>query len=308
MSCCGDQKRRKWRGQVKGMGARWQTLRRWSWRWNWKQTARGRDVGKRDRPRSDRVWQDVHQVQIQEGGGGWRYQGQEGPIRERREVGEGTVRDTKLRARLEGVLGVQVPAMEYVEIPEGTGKAEGNRKQEGGVDVWVTGGREAVLQLQHRDELGAGWGAERAVQIQTDRAEWLEPGWRGRCMVAARGQRWWGWHMTWRADHGEEVPVRKEWGGELPAVGEDASGVRAHFTRAVLAPSPTTQGHRGQEVVYAVRDEMALKATEAIKMALDHGAARMEPHIPCAAAYRGHVASRNSVGGRHGEYGATAGV
>ena len=78
------------------------------------------------------------------------------------------------------------------------------------------GGEEAVLQLQHRDDVGAGWGAERAVQMRMDRAVWLEPGWRGRYRVAARGQRWWGWHMTWQADRGEGVPVRKEWGGELP--------------------------------------------------------------------------------------------
>ena len=46
----------------------------------------------------EQVWQDVHQLQIQERGTGWRYQGQEGPMRERREVGESTARDRKLRA------------------------------------------------------------------------------------------------------------------------------------------------------------------------------------------------------------------
>ena len=89
-------------------------------------------------------------------------------MRERREVGKGTARDWKLGAGWEGVLGVQVQAMEYEEVPEGTGKGEGKRRQEGGVDVSVTGGGEAVLQLQHRDDLGAGWGAERAVQMRTD--------------------------------------------------------------------------------------------------------------------------------------------
>ena len=93
--------------------------------------------------------------------------------------------------------------------------------------------------------------------------------------MAAGGQRWWGWQMTWQADRGEGVPVRKEWGGELPGGGKDASGVRAHFTRAALTPAPTTQRHRGQEVVYTFREEMTLKAAKAIKMALDEGAACM---------------------------------
>ena len=47
------------------------------------------------------------------------------------------------------------------------------------------GGGEAVLQLQHRDDVGSGWRAERAVQMRTDRAVLLEPGWRGRYRVAA---------------------------------------------------------------------------------------------------------------------------
>ena len=79
--------------------------------------------------------------------------------------------------------------MDNVEVPEGTGKGEWQRRQAGGVDVWVTGGGEAVLQLQHRDDVGTGWGAERAAQMQTDRAVWLEPGWGGRYRVAAGGQR-----------------------------------------------------------------------------------------------------------------------
>ena len=90
-----------------------------------------------------------------------------------------------------------------MEVPEGTGKGEWHRRQAGGVDVWVTEGGGAVLQLQHRGDMGTGWGAERAVQIWPDRAVWLEPGWKGRYRVAAGGRRWWVWHMTWRADQGE---------------------------------------------------------------------------------------------------------
>ena len=131
--------------------------------------AEGQGLGGRQGGQAEEsVWQDVHQIQIQEGGAGWWYQGQEGPMRERREIGEGTARDRKLRPRLEGVLGVQVQATEYEQVPEGTGKGEWKRRQEGGVDVWATGGGEAVLQLQPRDDLGAGWGAERAVQVRTD--------------------------------------------------------------------------------------------------------------------------------------------
>ena len=159
--------------------------------------------------------------------------------------GGGTARDRKLRAGWEGVLGVQVQEMEYMEVPEGTGKGEWHRRQAGGVDVLVTGGGEAVLQLQHWEDAGTGWRAERVVQMRPDRAVWLEPGWKGRYRVAAGGPRWWGWHMTWRADRGEGVPVRNEWRGELPGGGHEASGVRAQFSRAALTPAPTTQGHRG---------------------------------------------------------------
>ena len=81
--------------------------------------------------------------------------------------------------------------------------------------------------------------------------------------------------MTWQADRAEGVPVRKEWGGELPGGEKDASGVCAHFTRAAMTPAPTTQGHRGQEVVYTLREEMTLKAAEAIELALEEGAACM---------------------------------
>ena len=81
--------------------------------------------------------------------------------------------------------------------------------------------------------------------------------------------------MTWQADKGERVPVRKEWEGELPGGGQDASGVRTQFTRAALSPAPTTQGHRGQQLVYMFSEEVTLNAAEAIKMVLDEGAACM---------------------------------
>ena len=165
--------------------------------------------------------------------------------------------------------------MEYGEVPECTGKGEWQRRQAGEVDVWVTGGGEAVLQLQHRDDVGTGRGAERAVQMRTDQAVWLEPGWRRRYRVAAGGKRWWGWHMMWQADKGEGFPVRKEWEGELPGRGQDASGVRTQFTRAALSPAPRTQGHRGKEMVYTFSEEETLQATEAIQMVLDEGAACM---------------------------------
>ena len=203
----------------------------------------------------EQVWQDVHQIQIQRRSVGWWYQGQEGPVRERRGVGEGTARDRKLGAGWEGALGVQVQAMDYAEVPEGTGKGEWQRRQDGGVDVRVTGEGEAVLQLQQRDDVGTGWGAQRAVQMRTDRAVWLEPGWGGRYRVAAGGQWWWGWHVTWQADRGEGLPGRREWGAELPGGEQDAGGVRAHVTRAALSPAPTTQGHRGQELVHTFRDD-----------------------------------------------------
>ena len=36
------------------------------------------------------------------------------------------------------------------------------------MDVWVTEVEEGVLELQHRDDVGAERGAERAVQMRTD--------------------------------------------------------------------------------------------------------------------------------------------
>ena len=88
----------------------------------------------------EQVWQDSHQIQIQGRSAGWWYQGQEGPMRQRRKVGEGTARDRKLQARWEGVLGMQLQAMEYEGLREGTGKDEWQRRQDGGLDVLVTGG------------------------------------------------------------------------------------------------------------------------------------------------------------------------
>ena len=190
-------------------------------------------------------------------------------MREQRKVGEGSTRARRQQAGWEGVLGVQLQKMEYEEVPEGTGKGECNMRQEGGVDLWVTGGGEAVLQLQHREDLGPGWGAERAVQEQSGQAVWMDLGLMGRYRVVAGGQRWWGRHMMLRADQGEGVLVRKELGGELPGGGKGTGPLRAHFTGAILAPAPTTQGHRWQEVVYTFRQEMNLRATEAFKMALD---------------------------------------
>ena len=165
--------------------------------------------------------------------------------------------------------------------------------------MWVTGGAEAVLQLQHRDDLAAGWGAERVVQMRTDRAVWLEPGWGGRYRMAAGRQR----------DQGEGVTVRKEWGGELPRAEKDVSGVRAHFTKAALAQAPTLQGQREQEVVYAFLEEMTLKATEASKMSLDEGAAHTTNHTYHVQPHTGdkwHYAFPG--GGRHEEYSTTAAV
>ena len=43
--------------------------------------------------------------------------------------------------------------------------------------------------------------------------------------------------------------------------------MRAHVTRAALYPAPRTQGHRGQELVHTFREEMTVKAAQAIKMA-----------------------------------------
>ena len=72
----------------------------------------------------EQVWQDVHQIQIQGRAESWWYQEQEGPGKERGGLGGDTARDRKLRAGWEGLLGVQVQGMEYMEVPEGTGKGE----------------------------------------------------------------------------------------------------------------------------------------------------------------------------------------
>ena len=50
----------------------------------------GPEKGGAERERTEEhMWRDVHQIPIQEGGERWRYQGQEGPGRERRGVGGG---------------------------------------------------------------------------------------------------------------------------------------------------------------------------------------------------------------------------
>ena len=86
--------------------------------------------------------------------------------------------------------------MEHENGPEGAGKGELD------LETWRrnvhVGDRvvEAVLQLQHRRDLGARWRAERDMQLQTGKALWMEQGWSGRYRVAA-GRRWWlGCHMT----------------------------------------------------------------------------------------------------------------
>ena len=66
--------------------------------------------GERERT-EEHMRRDVEQIPIQEVGERWRYQGHEGPGRERRGVGGGTARARKLRAGWEGVLGVQVQEM-----------------------------------------------------------------------------------------------------------------------------------------------------------------------------------------------------
>ena len=52
MSCCGRQKKRKCQRQGKEMGASRWVWRKLGWRWSWKRGARGREVGKGDRPGS----------------------------------------------------------------------------------------------------------------------------------------------------------------------------------------------------------------------------------------------------------------
>ena len=162
-----------------------------------------------------------------------------------------------------------------MEVPEGTGKGEWHRRQAGGLDVWVTGEGGGGVAAAAQGGCGGGVGGRGAIQIRPERAVWVEPGSKGRYRVATGGRQWWGWHMTWRADQGGGVPVRNERGGELPGGGHEASGVRAQFTMAALTPAPTTQGHRGQGLVYMLGEKMTLKAAEAIKMVLDEVTACM---------------------------------
>ena len=117
--------------------------------------------------------------------------------------------------------------------------------------------------------LGSWIGAERAVYLQSGQAVWMEPWCKGTYRTAAGGQRWWALHMTFLADQGEAVPVRKEWGVQLPGGGTITGMVRAYFGGATLAPAPTMQGHRGQDVVYKFWEEMTPKAAKTIKMTLE---------------------------------------
>ena len=119
-------------------------------------------------------------MQVRREGTGWHYRGQECPGRERHIVGEDTAQDRRQREGWEGALWVQMQDMEYEEIPAGTGKGAWSRRQDGRVDLWVTGGGEAVLQLQHRRDVGTGWGVEKDVQMRQGEAIWIEPRWMGR--------------------------------------------------------------------------------------------------------------------------------
>ena len=69
------------------------------------------------------------------GGPVWQYQGQECPVRERREVGQGSTRDRRQRVWWGELLVLQMQKMEYEEVPEGAGKGEWNRRQGEGVDL-----------------------------------------------------------------------------------------------------------------------------------------------------------------------------
>ena len=184
---------------------------------------------------------------------------------------------------------MQMQKMEYEEAPEGPGTGEWNSRQEGGVDLWLTERRGAVLQSQHREDLGAGWWAETAVQLQSAQTVWMEPGWTGRYRVAAGAQRGLRWHMTWLADQRDGAPVTKEWGGELQGGKKNTDTVGAHFTGASLAPPPTTQGHRGQEAVYTGWEEMTLKAAETIKVKLNEGATRLSDRTYHAHPHKGDM-------------------
>ena len=84
--------------------------------------------------------------------------------------------------------------------------------------------------------------------------------------------------MTLLADQAEGVPVRKDWGVELPAGRKNHGTVRTPSTAAAFARAPTMQGCREQEVVYTFHEEMTLKAADAIKMTLNEDEARMGNH------------------------------
>ena len=133
------------------------------------------------------------------GGGEVEVPGTGGP----REGEEGSGRGYSARQKTTGGMGSAAKSASTGDGVYGSARGYGERRvaQEagrGGGRVGHRGG-EAVLQPQHREDVGTGCGAERAVQIRPDRAVWLEPGWKGRYRVMAGGRRWWGWQMTWRA-------------------------------------------------------------------------------------------------------------
>ena len=132
--------------------------------------------GGRER-REEHMWRDVHQIPIQEGGERWRYQGQEGPGRERRGVGGGTARDRKLRAGWEGVLGVQVQEMEYMEVPKGTGKGDWHKRQAGGGRVGHRGGGGVCCSCSTGGVWGPGGGQRELSRYgRTGRCGWSRDG------------------------------------------------------------------------------------------------------------------------------------
>ena len=110
-----------------------------------------------------------------------------------REGEEGSGGGYSARQKTTGAMGRGARSASTGDGVYGSARGYGERRvaQEagrGGGRVGHRGGGGAVLQLQHREDVGTGWGAERAVQIRPDTAVWLEPGWKGRYRVAAGGR------------------------------------------------------------------------------------------------------------------------
>ena len=82
------------------------------------------------------------------------------------------------------MLVVQVQAYEYEDVPEGTGKGEWKRRQEGGVEVWVTGGERPSYSCSTDMMWGPDGGQrERSRCGQTEQCGWslirgVATGWR----------------------------------------------------------------------------------------------------------------------------------